>query len=369
MSSSTRSKKQHQDHESEDETEMEEEFPELTDIKRMKSGEKTKLLQKQAIKISNQDKEIADLQKKLAQAKKSKSIPVLQVTVRETPAVSKMSPEERRWYRDICDANKRFNWVKVKFCNTETKLVKLTSNIFDQWNLKEFEGLAEKELREAKIKWVAQNKELVRLAMNDVRNYAQSQLRGLIVDRQVKNQWVPTPAQVKACALRDPTFHTDPNNQKIFDFYHDELIFRIVGKDHWDTWTRYYKTIQPSITVNTEAFLVALYENCWIKWDMLVEKKKAGEKKDKTRSDPRYKTNYISTELGQSRWGGWKPVGRDAVKDLCAQIQEARGKEHVQEMEQACLQRVRKANDIDQEDGDGKKDKKRAVGEVWVNNK
>ncbi len=99
-----------------------------------------------AKKIKEKDLEIFALKSALAKAQAGSSNTVLKKT--------KMTPEEKNWYNSIVTANKKFNWGKVKFCNSDSKLIGLTGNIFDKWNLKEFDGLGEKEKQEAKVSWV-----------------------------------------------------------------------------------------------------------------------------------------------------------------------------------------------------------------------
>jgi hypothetical protein len=313
----------------------------------MKTAQKTILLQKQEL-------EIAALKAKLnARAPK--------IEIIAPTKISKMTDEQRRWYRNICDQNKKFNWGKVKFCTSESKLTQLTGNIFDGWNLKEFRDLPEDTLQEAKAKWIAENRECVRSAMNEVRNYSQSQLRACIVDRMLKGEMVPTPDQVQLCALRDPSIKDDESMQEVFDLYHDELLFKVVGKEHWDGYIRHYQTIcgaGDKISVGTEGYLVALHENCYVKWQCIAEQKQ-NNIVDKKREDPRHKTKYITSEAGQARWGGWTKEGRVAVSNLNKLINTARKSVDAKEIEEACLARVRAAHDVQDDEASSGKKKKR----------
>ena len=322
--------------------------------------------------MAERDKEIEQLRAELTQVKATNTRPIAKIPSRSS---GKMTDEEKMWLRSVTDATKKYCWGFIKFCQTEEMLVKLTARVFDKWKLKQFEGLVGEARETAKIHWIAQNKDYVRLAMNDIRNYAQAGLRKFIVERLTSGQWVPTPTEVLDCALRNEEFHTEPANHKIFDMYADHLLFKVVGKDHWDTWMRYYGPISsakpandpqadPYISVGTEAFLVACYENCYVKWECIAEQKMAGTK-DPARKDPRHKTTMIDTDGGQVRWGGWNKVGRDRVKDVGKLIKAAREQPHVQEMEQACLQRMRAEHDIEERDKKrGARTRKRKVVEV-----
>lgn len=292
-----------------------------------------------AKKIKEKDLEIFALKSALAKAQAGSSNTVLKKT--------KMTPEEKNWYNSIVTANKKFNWGKVKFCNSDSKLIGLTGNIFDKWNLKEFDGLGEKEKQEAKVSWVTRNKDLVRNAMNDARNYAQSRVRDWVVDRWIAGLMVPTPEQVMGCAMRQEEYHLDVHKKGIFDLYHDELLFKVLGKEHWDWWVRHYNPISGLkddgsnlVEYNSEALVCALFENCWEKWKIIKENKQAG-KVDKERKADVYKTEYIVKDGGVAKWGGWNKKGRDRVSELSRLVKEARAQDHVQEMEAACLERLR----------------------------
>lgn len=322
--------------------------------------------QQQSVKLQEKELEIANLKKLLEATKKAKTPSTgFQFSQPKVYRVSKMTPEERTWYRAVHDANRKFNWSKVKFCFTTEKLVALTAHLFDKWNLKEFQHLAGDDREQAKLQWVAQNQDLVRLSYNELRNSAQANLRGWAIARLQKGEDLPEPSQILDCATREPEYHTDPEKQKIFDLYHDELLFKVVGKEHWDTWMRHYGTISearpsptssPYISVNTEGFLVALYTNCHDKWKLIHEQATEGIE-DKKRENPRHKTPMIDSDAGQAKWGGWNKFGRQYVKEVSKKIAEARDREHVPEMEAACLQRVRNTNLVDERDN--KRNKKR----------
>ena len=132
---------------------------------------------------------------------------------------NKMSTEEKRWKTDLQSSVKSWVWGTKKFINSDDVLIQAAGYVFDKWNLKEFERLTGEEREKAKAAWVNKNLELVRVCMNDIRDYAQSQLRAFIVERIVVGQWVPTPEEVEKCALCDQEFLADENNHKIFDVH------------------------------------------------------------------------------------------------------------------------------------------------------
>lgn len=327
---------------------------------------RTKKLQEQALLIAQLQAEVTNGKVKALQPVSAKK-------------KSTLTQEEKFWSRAISDANKKYNWHKVKFCNSDDKLIALTANIFDKWNLKDFKSLKGQEREDAKAQWVAENQESVRVAMNSVRNYAQAQVRDWVVDRLMKGQMVPTPDQMRLCALRDSSISSDEELQEIFRMYHQDLLGKVLGKEHWDSWIRNYNTISSAkepgtpteanelcVVPNSEAFLVILFDNCWVKWQMVAELKKAG-KQDPKRKDQRWKTKYIDANAGVAKWGGWNKAGRKAVKDLAKLIDAARKEDHVAQLENECLQRVQANLGITVDDGEaGKKKRKRkeALAEV-----
>ncbi len=114
----------------------------------------------------------------------------------------------------------------------------------------------------------------------------------------------------------------------------------------------------PCVTVSDEAFLVALVENSYDKWVYMFKDLKgdtkaiADAKKNKL---PVFDTKHTNPRAGQSKFGGWKPEGRNRVKALKKKINEARKGDHVAELEDKILKMVRSEHDQDE------KDKKRAA--------
>lgn len=269
---------------------------------------------------------------------------------------SGLSDEEKRWKKNVGEAVKKYLWGQVKFCNDHAKLARLTVALYSKWDLKEKADLADAtdaEKEAHKMNWIGQNKDYVRQAMNECRNYAQSQLRGCIVERIHADLPVPTPEEILNCAIRDDDFLADESNHWVMDFYVDVLIFRVVGKQHWDTDVRHYNTVsslngdgKPRIYISTEALLVAIYENCWTKWQYLADLKKQGKKATTDRKDEAHNCPFIDTDTGRCEWGGWNIRGRKRVKAVAPLIKEGRDDPGNAALEQAALNRIRAQHDI-----------------------
>jgi hypothetical protein len=235
-----------------------------------------------------------------------------------------------------------------------------------------YEHLKGKALQEAKNEWIVANREIVRVGLNEIRNYTQGQLRDAVVNMMVSGEKVPTPEQLEMCALRDPKLN-EKENQWIFDVYVDVFLFKIIGKV-WDGNVRHYKTIgsakvgsgkdaKPSISSGTEAFCVAVYKNYMKRWTYMAECRRRNVKYD--RQNDEAKTDFVSTNQGQARWGGWTEAGRSYFMDLRNKIDKARAAKHVQKMEQDCLNRLRIAHKIVSADGkEAKKSSKKRKAHV-----
>ena len=95
--------------------------------------------------------------------------------------------------------------------------------------------------------------------------------------------------------------------------------------------------------------MVAIWENCFKKWECINEQKSNGTSKNQkeARKDPRHKVPYVDSDAGQAKWGGWNKTGRQRVAALGKLIGEARKKDTTAKYEAACLERVREKNDTE----------------------
>ena len=239
------------------------------------------------------------------------------------------------------------------------------AEVFDEWQLKIHSNLSEEAKEKARNDWVTMNKDIVHAGLNEASNYAQSQLREVIVGKMVANHRVPEPEEIIECAKRSPTCHDDEDKHWIFDFHWDVLLFKAVGKSHWGDNVRYTKAISTGInevgkhhiTVETEAILCCMFVTCMAKWKCIAECKRDGREVD--RKEDRYNSIYVDSDAGQNKYGGWNKAGCTKFRSLCKVIQEARGQVHVADMENACLERLRLKHNLDEAGNKRKKGKKR----------
>ena len=289
-----------------------------------------------------------------------------------------LSQEEKRWQQDVNNAFKVHIFNNVKWICSDKKLVAVALKLAQKWKLREFDGLTGKALEDAQAAWASTNQNVVREAYLKAHNYAQSQLRSYIVDRMERDLKVPTPEQIILCAKRDPSMMTE-ENQWIFDMYVDVLLFKVIGKHHWDDKYRHYMTVSeatigqdddapPCITVSTEAYLCLQYLNCFKRWKHLAACRKLGKSVNR-KNNPDHETDYVSTKKGQAKFGGWLPAARDKHSELETAIETGRGLKHCKKMEEECLQRLRIKNKLVDEDGnvvDKSSKKRKAIDEPVV---
>ncbi len=260
------------------------------------------------------------------------------------------------WKTRLHKQTKIHVWRVCKFINSEKTLMKATLAVCRGMNLHDMSHLEEDPLREAEAIWCADNSNIIRTGLNETRNYAQAQVRELMVNRLILDQWVPSIDDVVDCATRDDLESSD-ERKKIFEFYWDKLLFRIAGKPLWDQNIRHHGIIsthtpensptKPYIMAGTEAFICVLFQNCYDKWVYIAEQRKKGNNK-LDRKHPRMKCPYTDSDAGQKRWGGWNDVGRKRFKFYEEKIREARRGKHVLGVEKACLARLRVHHKIEE---------------------
>ncbi len=100
------------------------------------------------------------------------------------------------------------------------------------------------------------------------------------------------------------------------------------------------------VTVGLEAILVLMFENCYDKWQYMMEEKMAGRKHDNKHE--RMETPYMDSLAGQNKYGGWNVAGKRRFKALGDKIHAAQVKKprHVKMVEEACLARLRAKQNV-----------------------
>ena len=142
------------------------------------------------------------------------------------------TPKDQVWVNQIKNKVKSLAFGSCKFIRNEAKSVCATGRIFDKWNLKEFEGLTGKALKDARATWVQNNKEGVREGHLVHHNFVQGQVRDLVVSMVMHGEEVPTPNQILMCATRDIKLREQANHW-IFVMHWDGFLPRLLGETFW----------------------------------------------------------------------------------------------------------------------------------------
>jgi hypothetical protein len=256
-------------------------------------------------------------------------------------------------------------WPVAKFFNSDKKLHLGTVFIMKHINPLEISELTGAEQVDRQEEWCANYKEDVRISMNVVRNYCQQELREFMFKIFANNDEDQYPNEVQIRDLMERKGLQKGANKKqtegFFDKYWDELIPKVAGSSNWPPTKRHYFLLStaetdPKIEVDpkkdnakvvflcvdhsSEAFLVAIWENCYPRWRYQALQKRKGEEVVETHDEMKGK-DYTTSKTGRNKFGGWTKKGRDRVKELAKMSKTARELPHVEVVETAALQRIR----------------------------
>ena len=111
----------------------------------------------------------------------------------------------------------------------------------------ELKGLKGQKLKKAQMKWIAINRDLVRVAFNECRNSASNNLRDEAIKRGIANQVLPTPEQIFACITRDKKLMESDEGKALFDDYVDNWLKCCAFPEHWDKDIRLCETVSKAM--------------------------------------------------------------------------------------------------------------------------
>ena len=207
--------------------------------------------------------------------------------------------------------------------------------------------------------------------LNNRRNSAQSGIQAAYVKRALKGKFLPTPQQllhvVKRKGLGNPSSmkKTDPRytsdddlklNWDIFEFYWDELLPKVAGKQNWGKNMRHYGLISTMtfpndktkkyVTSSDEALVVLLVENMGQRLPYVAQCKSTTPVTPVDKEHKLYASKYTSSNEGQICWGGWDCPGRARFIELTKAIKVAKTRGHVRQVEEEMLSRLQQANGL-----------------------
>jgi hypothetical protein len=173
------------------------------------------------------------------------------------------------------------------------------------------------------------------------------------------------------------------------DFYTDKMVPAVAGVKLWGPSIRHLQPMTESflpkqpgklrITASTEAFVLTLYKNGWMKWKAMMDWRNHKDTKKlpypkynpkKPNENKQFSTPFSSGNCGQQKFGGWNAEGKDFYTDLQRKILDSRkanAARHLKE-DKACVARLKLEYSSfypDEEDGEpNKRGKKRKATEV-----
>ena len=249
----------------------------------------------------------------------------------------------------------------------------------------ELEGLEGAELAEAEETWKNAYASTIRIALNKQRNYVQQEVREVmeLVFREQKEAEYPNVEQMMNIIVRDKMDRDTPKPErelyeKLFDNYWNVLIPKVAGHSSWGPNKRHHgllsfhkedpndKDAIPYVSASDEAFLAVLWMNCYNKWAYKAECSRNNTEPDANHEA--MQTPYTNAKGGQKRFGGWTADGIKKFDDLKAKIDKNRYKQekYVVAVEQAALERIRKAEKVEEKEANRKTKKKSGGGSAAI---
>ena len=275
----------------------------------------------------------------------------------------------------IVDVTKDVLFPRTPFVNPNN-IEYATSIVMDGMDILEHEGMEPKELKKAEDKWIQDknHQKLVRITMNNQRNYHQTQLVKLFKATIDNPDFeLPTPEEIEMVAKRQGLTDRDPNHQRmraVFLWYWDKMMPIISSNKRWGTGKRNFNLMsfarpegdmsKPTyVTVSDEAYAVVMWKNYHDFW--VFKKKLQDEDREPTEEEkkkPEAKPVWTQQKAGVCPWGGWDKEGRRRHRELKVEIKVTKGNaegttnekkkfKHVQDVEKACLAQIHEKKAID----------------------
>jgi hypothetical protein len=301
------------------------------------------------------DKRIADLEADVHRYKKRAKFAI--------SAPKKGSKKEKTltaMQKEVHKRTKTDLFCIKKFFYDDDKLLEGTAYVMKRIAPRDVVLLEEKskERIEQEEMWIAEYKPDVRIALNDVRNYVQQELRALIIRvfAEMDEDSYPNVEEIRMLMQRKGLVKGAKLKKMLgfLDKYWDELVPKVALHANWSPTYRHYDLLSTAKTVprakadkplpcvhhTTEAFLVAIWENCYPKWRYQCLQKRKKEAEDPKHAEMQG-LEYTTASGGRNDFGGWTTKGKDRVQELSKLAKEGREQSHVEVVEKACLLRVR----------------------------
>lgn len=205
----------------------------------------------------------------------------------------------------------------------------------------------------AKASAIKAYKRIIKTKLYLRKSYVTSEMKKMAFKMLKKEIQLPLPAMILKCATRS----IDMNNEeeaKVFVWYWEELLPKMVGAKEWDHSVCYYVTISKAvvadepkeqlITVSDEAMTVLLWDNCYERWLTLWAY--VQNPANKGSKQPSLAGKYTETDKGQAQWGGWTNEGIQQFNTYFSAVKAARKAPNCKVVEEKCLGMIREKHNI-----------------------
>ena len=330
----------------------------------MGKSQEVKSLEK---KLAKSDKNRADMQAELDNA-----LGELEDTVSERDAIqarfdellakykacmeklsSMKSPDNEKndgMVRMVRKMTRSGGWLKFKFLTSDKQLRIGSTIVMDLLKLKDcmlYDDDSEERTQEVELNradWLNKYSTDVRAGNNEQRSYVQSEMKKIALQWMRDGKTLPTTVEFAKVARRDLDRNSKESqelDEEIFDMYVKMLSAASGSKYFGDKHRRTYpiskcKTTDNKVAVppGTEAFVIVMYENCYVRWLNMhdfreVQKKKGNIPKYSSLNHDETKQwmgKYSDSCSGNSPYGGWSKEGIESFNAHSKVFKELRQK-------------------------------------------
>ena len=206
--------------------------------------------------------------------------------------------------------------------------------------------------------WCETYKKTIRENLYAKRNYVASRIKDCAWKIFESGQTLPSLEMIRKCIGRKIDVENE-DEMRIFKWYWEDLLPKVVGASEWGPAVRYYNTItlymipnEPKkrvlITPNDEAMICVLWDNQYDKWHELWEFAKDPTKKGQKQVNRGGK--YTSCEKGYCTYSGWDDGGIKSFNMYENEAKDGRKGPNRKLLERTTLNQLRVQRNIDQPD-------------------
>ena len=275
---------------------------------------------------------------------------------------------------------KRCVFKKVKFVTNTEQVDEYVGEIIDHLNMPTMNDPDDEIHQNNRLVFRTTYSDECLKSLNNLRSYVQSTMKEKADAWMDKNGGkLPDLKDIKDCAGRRLDLTNRANDPTVL-FYFDVMMPKFTGSSKFFApAVRYFQEVSKAktdpnceyvdITVETEAFGLLVLDNCYDKWVefkrlydsperndrkiIIKQESKHGKSIDETEyfvldaeANPKLKTKYSITNVGQDKFGGWSEEGLKKYVNYRKVLYNLRKNDKAKEYEAKVLQIMRVANKI-----------------------